>query len=168
MTNILNKIGVFSPIRRHFDNKLQKIRDGIVNNISSGQLNFILELVLNAMSILFFISSEYRKNIKGFNGKIALKTEDGGVHATAVFRRGRIIPRQVLEVEKTALKDSNVTILFKDSRSMADFLLAENPDILTGILENKLSFSGNMNYILRFVYLVRHIPVFLGIQNALN
>jgi pyruvate formate-lyase/glycerol dehydratase family glycyl radical enzyme len=166
--SIIDKNSFFHPVRNYFNEQLQRIRDAIVEHMSSHKMDGILELLLRAMSIFFFISGEYRKNIRGFKGTIVFVSEDGGIHATALFRRSRISPRHVLEVRNYAMDEYNVILRFKDGESMADFLLSSQPDILTGVLENKLSFSGNLNYLLRFVYIVRHIPVFLEIPDVVS
>jgi hypothetical protein len=155
---------IFNPIRNCFRNKLLALRDAIVANMSSDLMDKILEMALNAMCLMFKLLPAYRKKIKGFKGKIAFKSKDEGINVTAVFKRVGIFRMWGLQVLDTAADDANVTLTFRNGSAMADFLLSGNPDIIAGILDKKLSFSGNVNYLFRFVYIARHLPVELGIQ----
>ena len=67
-------------------------------------------------------------------------------------------------VEDKAIDDADVSISFKDGRAMAEFLFSDNPDLISGLLDNNISFQGNLNYIFKFAYMARHLPRELGIQ----
>lgn len=155
-----SKVNIFRIIAHKL---FERVRKAFIDHMDSKNMDVLLELGLKAMSLLFFLSPEYRENIKGFNGKIAFKTVDGELGATAVFGRWLFWP--ALRVRRTAIKNSNVTIVFSDGHAMASFITEPSPDIISGMLDNKLNFTGNMNYILRFVFLAMDIPDSLGIRS---
>lgn len=155
-----SKVNVF---RIFADKMLERTRAAFIKRMNSNNMDKLLELGLIAMKWLFVLSPEYRENIKGFNGKIAFTTVDGKLGATAVFGNGIFFP--VMKVKRTALPNANVTLTFSDGHSMASFITEPSPDIISGLLDNKLNFKGNVNYILRFVYLTMDIPYALGIKN---
>ena len=35
--------------------------------------------------------------------------------------------------------------------------MAPDPDVFTFVLENKLSWDGNINYVLKFAYMAKHL-----------
>jgi len=70
-----------------------------------------------------------------------------------------------MEVKDFIVENPTTTVIFKDGKAMADFLLAGNPDVIEGMLNNQLSVSGNLNYLFKFVYLLWLIPELLGINN---
>ena len=157
-----SKINIFRII---WDRMLRKVRETFIAQMDSNKMDKLLELGLKAMSLLFLLCPEYRENIKGFKGKVAFNTVDGQLGATASF--GRFLHLPVLRMRKTAVSNANVTITFSDGQAMASFITEPSPDIISGILDNKLNFTGNMNYILRFVFLAMDIPEVLGIRTRL-
>ncbi|HRF91515.1 MAG TPA: hypothetical protein PLF65_12010, partial [Desulfobacter postgatei] len=70
-----------------------------------------------------------------------------------------------MEVKRFVVDNPTTTVTFKDGKAMAEFLLAGNPDVIVGMLNNQLSVSGNLNYLFRFVYLLWLIPEILGIND---
>lgn len=141
---------------------LEKLKDEFISHMNSGRMEVLLEIALRIMSLLFFLNSQYRKNIEGFKGKIAFKLDDCDLGVTAVFCRRLFMPAMV--VKNRALKDVNVTIDFCNGKEMASFITQSNPDIISGMLDNKLNFTGNLNYILRFVFLAKDINEVLGLN----
>lgn len=154
-----SKINLFRIIAHRL---LEKLRQDFINHMNSGRMEILLEVALKVMSLLFFLSPEYRKSIEGFNGVIAFKTDDGVLGVTAVFCRRFLMP--ALVVKSRALPNANVTIDFCSGKEMASFITQANPDIISGMLDNKLNFNGNLNYILRFVFLARDISEIIGID----
>lgn len=146
--------------KRTFDN----LRIALIQSMDSYKMDKLLESVLFTMSFLFKINKRYRKNIKDLNLVYSFKSEDGIVGAAAIFKKSRIRRKPGMIVKTEAEENADITITFKDGHTMADFLFAASPDIFTGILDSKLSFEGNLNYILKFAYLARRILKELKIE----
>jgi len=146
---------------------LDLIREHLVDLLSKGKaMDKAVELALDAMSLLFVFNKDYQKNLRGFKASYAFKTEDGSVDVSAVFKSPRFLFWHFpsMQVRPTAVPNPTASVEFSSGRKMAEFILSENPDVFLGLLENTLNFSGNINYILKFAYLARHIPSMLKIE----
>ena len=146
------------------EEKLDFIRDLLVEEMTSQKMDKIIELLLDGMSLAFVFNKKFRRNIDHFNAKFAFTSDDGDIGASAVFRPSRFFRTGRMRVENKAVDDADVTIRFKNGRAMAEFLFSENPDLISALIDNKLSFKGNLNYIFKFAYMARHLPRELGIQ----
>ena len=109
------------------------------------------ELLLRGMDLAFLLSKDYRKNIKGFNGKYLFRTVSGSVKASAIFADGD------MKVREDAIDDWDVMIQFKDAQALSRFLLSQDQDILNSLLKNEVEVHGNANYVYRYGFLVRDL-----------
>jgi len=112
----------------------------------------ILVLLLRAMQLYFSISKEYRKNIENFEAGIAFEEANKPI-VSVTFSEGK------MKVTKEKIDNPNVTIYFKDGETIKEFLFSESPDIISLMLANKLSYIGNINYIMKFAYMATHVRV---------
>lgn len=152
--------------RKKIENELEHVKLAIENAIIDGALDKVLYLALEGMSLLFLVDRNYRLNIKDFKGSYVIKTEDGKTDVSVVFGKKRII---FSKIDVMTVKDSEVEnpiskVSFKNGKSMIEFLLSGDPDVLKGMLSNQLSVSGNLNYLFKFVYMLMLIPDILGIN----
>jgi hypothetical protein len=110
-----------------------------------------LENLLRTIRLVLFLDPRYRKNIEGFDARYVFESEDGRVAASAVFRNGR------MRVKTVAVPDPTVKVTFRDERSLWQFLMADDPDVFAFVLGNKLRYEGNLNYLLKFGYMAKHL-----------
>jgi hypothetical protein len=68
-----------------------------------------------------------------------------------------------MKVKNSAIDNTNVTVTFKDGKALWEFLMGKNPDVFNFILESKLSYEGNANYVLKFAYMATHLKVKYGL-----
>lgn len=148
------------------EDRLKSLKTDIETNAAGEALDKLLVVLLNAMGLLFLSNKEYRKNIKDFTGSIAIRSEDKKIGVSAVFKKIPVFftKKDGMEVKDTVVDNPTTTVTFKDGKAMAEFLLAGNPDVIVGMLNNQLSVSGNLNYLFKFVYLLWLIPEILGIN----
>ena len=146
---------------------LAKLKEEIEAEIAGGVMDKLLFLLLNAMSLLFVINKEFRKNIKDFKGSYVIRSEDKTIDVSAVFKKVRVLLNEIdgMEVKDHAIENPTIQVTFKNGKAMADFLLSGKPDVIVGMLDNQLSVSGNLNYLFKFVYMVLLIPELLGIKD---
>ncbi|MBT9169120.1 MAG: hypothetical protein DDT19_02472 [Syntrophomonadaceae bacterium] len=114
-----------------------------------------LRLLLKLMSLALKGDEKFRRNIKGFRGRYQFRSVDNSVTVAAVFTG------KGLEVKETLLPDADVSIIFKDSKSLMKYLLATDRDILRLLLNNKVVVKGNMNYMFKFEYMANHLQLVL-------
>lgn len=150
--------------------ELKKIKEKIENEIAGDALDEILYLLLNAMSLLFLLNREYRRNIKDFKASYVICSQDGTIDVSAIFDKSNGIFGEIdrMTVRNDMVDNPTVKITFKNGPSMIKFLLSGDPDVIAGMLDNDLSVSGNLNYLFKFVYLLWLIPELLGIHNLQN
>ncbi|MCP3940937.1 MAG: hypothetical protein GY710_05580 [Desulfobacteraceae bacterium] len=147
--------------------RLDELKTELETNAAGEVLDKVLYGLLEAMALLFVINREYRKNIKDFKASYVIRSEDGKIDVTAVFKKISLPFTQIdgMDVKDTAIANPTTTVTFKDGKAMADFLLSGNPDVIEGLLDNQLSVSGNLNYLFKFIYLLWLIPEILGISD---
>ena len=108
------------------------------------------------MSLAFKLDKDYRKNIEGFTGKYQFRTRDNSV-LTAVTFTGKD-----MKVKKDrTIPDPDITVVFKDSSAVMDYLLAGDRDVLDLVLNNKVVLNGNLNYLMKFGYMANHLQLSL-------
>lgn len=149
------------------ENRLEELKTQIETHAAGEVLDKVLYGLLEAMGLLFLFNRDYRKNIKDFNASYVIKSEDGTIDVTAVFKKVPFLLTQIdgLEVKDTAVPNPTTAVTFKNGQVMADFLLSGNTDVIEGMLDNKLSVSGNLNYLFKFIYLLWLIPEMLGLND---
>ena len=114
-----------------------------------------LELLLKLMSLAFKIDKDFRRNIQGFTGRYQFRSADNSVTIAAVFTG------KDLTVKERLIQDANVSVIFKDGKSLMNYLIATDRDILRLLLNNEVVLKGNVNYMLKFGYMANHLQLAL-------
>ena len=132
----------------------------LAHKIVSETTDKFLEMLLNAMSMAFWLSRNspiplgalegYHKQIEGFHGKYVFQAEHGA-EASAVFNDG------ALEVKDKAVDGWDVNITFSDDKALRDFILSDDHDVMGAIFENRVQTEGNLNYIFKFAFMARDL-----------
>jgi hypothetical protein len=148
MSNILLK-----PVRKFFlDRALKKM----ITSIETDLLDDFLETLLKVVGLALILDHHYRRNIQGFNARYAFRDEEGKIAASAIFQDGK------MKVKKYQIEDTNVTVIFKNGKALWEFFMSKNPDVFSFVLESKIRYEGNPNYILKFGYMAKHLQVMFG------
>lgn len=114
-----------------------------------------LMLLLKLMSLSFKIDEDFRRNIKGFTGRYQFRSIDNSVTIAAIFTG------KDLRIKERLIPDANVSVIFKNSNSLMNYLLATDRDILRLILNNEVVLEGNVNYMFKFGYMANHLQLAL-------
>lgn len=122
-----------------------------VSKIEAGLLDVFLENLLRTIRLALFLDPRFRKNIEDFDARYVFESEDGRVAASAIFRNGR------MRVKTVAIPDPTVKVTFRDDLCLWQFLMADDPDVFAFVLGNKLRYEGNLNYLLKFGYMAKHL-----------
>ncbi|MDY6881648.1 MAG: hypothetical protein V2J25_07615 [Desulfatiglans sp.] len=112
-----------------------------------------LQLLLRLMSLFFVLNRNFRRNIQDFNGRYLFKSRDNRITVAAVFKNKR------LKVYKKEIDNTNVTITFRDSKALMNYLLSPKPDILGSLLRQDVVINGNLNYVYKFAYMAKHLQL---------
>lgn len=114
-----------------------------------------LELLLDAMKFMFTISHSYRENIKKFQGRYQFRSKDGGLTIAAIFKDGR------MTVKEKVIENPDVTITFRDGKTLFNFLFSPKQDVLGAMLRQDIQTDGNLNYIYRFGFLAKRLQLMM-------
>jgi hypothetical protein len=114
-----------------------------------------LQLILNLMRLAFKLDKDFRKNILGFTGKYQFRSIDNSLTVAATFNG------KDLKITEKLIPDADVTVIFKDSPALMNYLLAADRDILKMVLNNEVVLKGNMNYMMKFGYMANHLQLAL-------
>ena len=112
-----------------------------------------LEILLKLMGLVFWVDKDFRRNIENFNGRYLFCSQDRKLTVAAIFKNNRL---KVMEKE---IKDTNITVIFRNSKALMGFLLSPKPDILGSILRQDISIDGNLNYMYKFAYMAKHLQL---------
>ena len=122
-------------------------------DIEAGTLDLFLETLLRLMGVVCCLDGDYRHNIEGFHARYSFRSRDGEIAAGAIFDGDR------MKVLRRGIDDTNVTVTFRDGEALKGFLFSENPDIIGSILNNHVTFEGNLMYLAKFAYMARSLQL---------
>ncbi|MGA1874139.1 MAG: hypothetical protein ACMUIA_00865 [bacterium] len=149
MDTILN----FLFLRRY---RARKAGDKFLQCLQSEFAEGFLQLLLNLMSLAFFINGEYRKNIRDFEATYLFRSKDAATTAAAVFGKGR------MKVLNRMVDSTSITVIFRDNQALMKYLLSPKPDILGSLLNQEITFDGNLNYLYKFAYMAKRLQLMAG------
>jgi hypothetical protein len=129
------------------EKKIEKIGDVLGPKFTEE----LLVALLDGMKILFCVSREFRKNIENFEGSYVFQSVKGKFVVSALFRNGK------MKVKKKAVPEPNITVNFKDSHALLNFLFSPKPDVLGAMLKQEVVLDGNLNYLYKFAYMANHV-----------
>lgn len=112
-----------------------------------------LEALLELMKFLFLLDHDFKKNILDFNARYQFKSRDGSITVAAVFRDNG------MEVREKEIAAPNVTVIFKDSKALMNYLLAPKPDVLGSMLRQEVTLDGNLNYLYKFAFMAKRLQL---------
>lgn len=112
-----------------------------------------LELLLDAMSLLFRLDRNFRRNIEGFEGRYLFRSQNLAIQAGAVFSDGS------MSVKHKAIDAPDIAITFRDDKALMSFLLTPKPDILGAMLRQDVVLAGNLNYLYKFAYMAKRLQL---------
>jgi hypothetical protein len=148
---------IVDKYRNFFLNRAVKKIKNAINNIDSDLMDNFLGLLLGILSLVLALDGKYRENIRGFNARYAFRSKDNRIAASAVFENNK------MKVKKYEIPDTNVTVIFKDGKALWEFLMSKNPDVFAFLLDSKLSYEGNINYVMKFAYMAKHLQHRFGL-----
>jgi hypothetical protein len=144
MNKLLNLI-LFRGFRRN------RAAKAFASCLESEAADGFLTILLHFMSLSFLVDREFRKSIADFTASYYFTTQDGNMSVTALFDKGK------LKVRDPKPDNPTFTLIFKDGKSLVNFLLSPAPDILNALLNQEIDFFGSINYINKFAYLAIHL-----------
>ena len=115
-------------------------------------MNSITYILLRLMALLFNLRPSLRKYLAGTDGfinfAVGFATEDGGVNRAISFHGGRV--RALRRIPA----DADVTLRFRNSRTLMDMLSTTPNEMLILILNNKMVLEGNIAYLQLFNFYI--------------
>ena len=145
------RLSWYSPRR-----KIADLESRWEEELAGEAMNGFFALLLEALGLLMVFAPFWRKSVKGFRGRYQFRSEDGDIHTAVAFVRSPFFGTKMTVTHGT-IDRPDVTLTFKNGQALYAFLLSGGGDIFSAILDNKLSFSGNVNYLMKFAYLSRHV-----------
>lgn len=132
---------------------LEKAGEKFLNALEDEAAETFLEMLLLFMRLKFMFDPSYRRNIENFKGRYQFRSRDGGITVLVELDNGK------MDIKETLSEDVDVTVIFKDGRSLMNFLLSQNRDVLRGLLNNEITVNGNLNYIYKFAFMANHLQL---------
>ena len=126
-------------------------RKRMVKAIMSEMTETFLEVLLWGMRLYLIIDPDYRRNINDFHGLLRFRDRAGQVDVLVKFAHGK------MTTSEDPVPVADVTIFFKEERSLRNFIIAPKRDILNSLLHNEINISGNFNYLYKFGFMANHL-----------
>ena len=133
----------------------KKLWEQFNNCLTSEVAEEFLQTLLNLMMIVFAVNYDYRRNIKNFEGRYLFCSKDGQVTIGAVFHNGR------MEVIKKMIERPNITITFRDGKTLLNFIISPRQDILGSMLRHDVVTDGNLNYLYKFGFMAKQLQLMM-------
>ena len=124
-----------------------------VNCLRDEALDLSLELLLGFMRLHLLVNAPFRRNIEHFEARYSFRSTDGRIDAGIIFSGSK------MNVVRHAIDNTNVSVVFKDGLALKNFLFSPEPDIIGAILNNEVSYTGNLNYLSKFAYMAKHLKL---------
>lgn len=121
--------------------------------LESDALDAFLELLLRVMKLALIVDPEFRRNIEGYEVRYLFRSRDGKIVTSAIFADGR------MQVRTGAIANPDITVVFRDNRALKEFLFTERPDLIGAIVDNEVSYEGNLNYLGKLAYMAKHMQL---------
>jgi hypothetical protein len=67
-----------------------------------------------------------------------------------------------MKVYEKEIDKTNITNIFKDQSALMNFLLSPKPDILGAILNQDVTFDGNLNYLSKFAFMSKRLQLMVA------
>ena len=125
------------------------------NCLESEAAEEFLEILLTLMRIMFALNHDYRRNIKGFRGRYQFISRGRRITMAALFDKGRMTVREAV------ISDPDITITFRDGRTLIHFILSPRQDIIGAMLRQDVQTEGNLNYIYKFGYMAKQLQMMM-------
>ena len=110
----------------------------------------VLEMLLKLMGLMFWLDSDYRKNIENFQASYVFTDYDGDFYTAVHFDNGN------MKVSSKKVSKPTFKLIFRDSNALINVLLRGASDILDAMLKQEVDFEGNINYMSKFGYMALH------------
>ncbi|MCD4831539.1 MAG: pentapeptide repeat-containing protein [Anaerohalosphaeraceae bacterium] len=134
--------------------RLKRIQNDFLRSLES---EFAEEQFLKLLKLMMLVirlnPADFRKNIENFTGRYLFKSRDNHITVSVVFQDN------YLKVQERLIVNPDVSIIFKNERSLIDSLLAPNPDILGSLLREDITYDGNINYVYKFSYMAKRLAL---------
>jgi len=114
-----------------------------------------LQSLLTLMQIMFVVNHEYRRNIDKFDGRYQFRSEDGEVTIGVVFVNSR------MKVVEGMIDNPNITVTFRDGRTLLNFIISPRQDILGSMLKHDVRTEGNLNYLYKFGFMAKQLQLMM-------
>lgn len=131
--------------------RVNKVSKRFIDILESEFAEEFLEILLKLMALMFCLDKNYRRNIKNFEAKYMFKDRDAEITISAIFKNSR------LKVYEKQIDNTNITIIFKDQKVLMNFILSPKMDILSAVLNQDVTYEGNLNYLSKFAYMANHL-----------
>lgn len=136
----------------------KKLWEQFHNSLTSEMAEEFLQTLLNLMMIVFVVNYDYRRNIKNFEGRYQFCSKDGQVTIAAVFHNGR------MAVMEKKIERPNITITFRDGKTLLNFIISPRQDILGSMLRHDVVTDGNLNYLYKFGFMAKQLQLMMPPQ----
>lgn len=110
-----------------------------------------LVTLLQLMRLVFILSPSFRANLEGFRGRYAFRSREDGIATGVVFEAG------TMRVASGPVDHADVSIVFRNSKALMDYLLSPKPDILGSLLRQDVVVEGNFNYLYKFAFMANRL-----------
>ncbi len=137
--------------------RLDRIGGQLADRLGAEATEEVFKLLLHGMELAFCVDAEFRRNLDGFAAGYLFASADGPINVAVTYGKRRMCVRE------GTLAKPNVRVDFRDYRAVLDFLTQPDPDVLDMMLNQKLTITGNLNYLYKFGYMARHLLHDLGI-----
>lgn len=138
-TSVSSYEGILSPVKQY-------VESNFVKNAPS-----VLRTMLEFMCLAYSSNFELRKHLRNICAKYRFSFKD---YDTQIALE---VNKDVMRVFRGNIDLPDVSLKFNDSDALRKLFFSAKPDILDMMLKQNIVTDGNLVYMYKFMYLVRHL-----------
>jgi hypothetical protein len=140
--------------------KLRGVKKPLADRLGAEASEEVLKLLLRWVAFAYTVWPGFWKHLKGFKMQYQFATDLDPSFNVALICRHRW-----MSVREEWLGPPNVRIDFRDWRAVIDLLTHPEADLVNEMLNQRIRVTGNLNYVFKLGYMLRHLLKALKIEN---
>ncbi|PRP96128.1 SCP2 sterol-binding domain-containing protein [Enhygromyxa salina] len=133
--------------------RLERVAPRFIACLESDAREGLLERLFRVMSLTLLADRRCRQSIAAYDVSYVFQREDGSAQLAVIFAGGR------MRILADVIAEPDVTVTFKDNEALARFLFNDRLDLIGSIVNNEISYVGNLNYLRKLAYMAKHLQL---------
>lgn len=130
----------------------------ILKQLKNEAIDFSFYILLQALRLLTVIDKDFgKKHLADFECSFSFSSREPGLDGSVAISNGS------MSVSMEENPDAEVRVEARSAQEFLTFFMGPNPDLFRAMVDGVVSYEGNLNALLRFIYIARDAKTFLSL-----